>query len=260
MVKALIGFTGFVGSNLQRQRHFDATFNSSNISDIDGRGFSKIVCAGVAAVKWWANKNPEEDWQKISGLIDHLSTVEADVFTLISTVDVYGAPLGVTEDDRPDERDLHAYGINRLRLEDFVAKRFPQHHIVRLPALFGSGLKKNAIYDLMNDNMVEVINPASSFQWYPVARLADDLDIIEASKVRLVNTVTPPISMATIRDRLFPETQIGAKASGEAHYDIGTVHAALFGQSGRYMMSSEEVLADLQHYVSGEMRDAARGQ
>ena len=34
---ALIGYTGFVGSNLLRQRAFDATFNSKNIEQISGR-------------------------------------------------------------------------------------------------------------------------------------------------------------------------------------------------------------------------------
>ena len=34
---ALIGYTGFVGSNLVRQHSFDAMFNSQNIDSISGR-------------------------------------------------------------------------------------------------------------------------------------------------------------------------------------------------------------------------------
>ena len=41
---------------------------------------------------------------------------------------------------------LHPYGRNRLELEDLVRKEFDTL-VVRLPALFGKGLKKNFIYD-----------------------------------------------------------------------------------------------------------------
>ena len=56
---ALIGYTGFVGSNLLRQRPFDACFNSSNIDQIAGRSFDLVVCCGARAEKWKANADPE---------------------------------------------------------------------------------------------------------------------------------------------------------------------------------------------------------
>ena len=40
---ALIGYTGFVGSTLLKQRSFDACFNSANIDQIAGRSFD-LVC------------------------------------------------------------------------------------------------------------------------------------------------------------------------------------------------------------------------
>ena len=61
MADALIGYTGFVGSNLLRQRAFDATYNSKNIGDIAGREFELLVCAGAPAAKWLANSKPDED-------------------------------------------------------------------------------------------------------------------------------------------------------------------------------------------------------
>ena len=51
---ALIGYSGFVGGNLLRQRSFDACFNSSNIEAIAGRSFDLVVCAGAPAEKWKA--------------------------------------------------------------------------------------------------------------------------------------------------------------------------------------------------------------
>ena len=121
---ALIGHTGFVGSNLLRRRDFDATYNSSSIGDIDGRRFDAVVCAGAAGVKWWANQNPGEDRVRIEGLMRHLDTIEASHFTLVSTVDVYDTPVGVDEDDEPSPDRLHPYGRNRLMLERHVVDRF----------------------------------------------------------------------------------------------------------------------------------------
>ena len=61
MATALIGYTGFVGGNLMRQQHFDAWYNSTNIHTIDGKNYSLVVCAGVPAAKWIANREPVQD-------------------------------------------------------------------------------------------------------------------------------------------------------------------------------------------------------
>jgi len=150
MRDALIGYTGFVGGNLFRQHVFSANFNTKNIHEIIGESFDLVVCAGVKAQKWYANAHPEEDLADIQALIDILEKVEIKRFVLISTIDVYPHAVGVNEDTVIDESQLQAYGKNRLYLEKWVASHFKDHHIVRLPGLFGYGLKKNFLYDLMN--------------------------------------------------------------------------------------------------------------
>ena len=247
---ALIGHTGFVGSSLLQARAFGATFNSANIGDIEGRHFDDVVCAGVSAVKWWANQNPEADRARIENLMRHLATINADNFTLISTVDVYNPPLGVSERDAPVLEGLHAYGGNRAMLERFVAERFARHQIVRLPALFGSGLKMNALYDLMHDNRLDAINPASSFQWYPLDRLAGDLCTARARGLDMLNLATEPLRMEEIRQRFFPASRIGAKAAGEAHYDTRTIHDAVLGGSNGYAMDRDAVLEAIGRFVA----------
>ncbi len=247
---ALIGHTGFVGSNLLRQRAFGAVFNSASIGGIEGRGFDDVVCAGVSAVKWWANQNPDEDRARIEALMRRLETVRARNFTLISTIDVYARPLGVTERDPPALEGLHAYGRNRAALERFVAGRFETHQIIRLPALFGAGLKKNALYDLMHNNRTALINPASSFQWYPLERLGADLARARGAALAVLNLATEPLGMAEIRDRWFPATPIGAEAAAEAHYDMRSLHALAFGGAGAYMMNKQAVLEAIGRFVA----------
>jgi hypothetical protein len=47
MAKALIGYTGFVGTTLMKQTQFDDFYRSTNISDIKGKKFDLVVCAGA---------------------------------------------------------------------------------------------------------------------------------------------------------------------------------------------------------------------
>lgn len=251
MATALIGHTGFVGSMLCRTESFDLHYNSSNIEAIAGQSFDRIVCAGVSAVKWWANKNPEEDMHRIQILMDHLANVACERFTLISTIDVYGQPVGMTEEDDPYFPGLHAYGKNRLVLERFVRERFVRCHIVRLPGLFGPGLKKNVIYDMMNRNQIEVINPDSRFQWYPVPRLGADLAKVEGAGIDLVNIVTEPVATRDIQSRFFPDLAIGGAAGPTLVYDNRTIHSTVLGGPGPYHLSADEVMTDLAAYLEG---------
>lgn len=251
-VRALIGHTGFVGSNLIGQQGFDKLYNSTSIGQIDGDHFTDVICAGVGAVKWWANQNADEDRARIEGLIAHLDTITTDNFTLISTIDVYGSPIGVSEADQPILEGLHAYGSNRAMLERYVSDRFANHQIVRLPALFGAGLKKNAIYDLMNGNRIDVINGASVFQWYPLERLSADLELARTRHLGVVNLATEPVSMEEIRARFFPGSAIGADAAPQARYDMRTIHDAEFGGVDGYILDKAGVLAAMERFIASE--------
>ena len=249
---ALIGHTGFVGGELSRQRDFTAVFNSSNIESIRGQTFDRIVCAGVSAVKWLANKEPKQDWVSIQRLMECLSNVSAADFVLISTIDVYRQTAGLTENDAPSTEGLHAYGLHRLRLESFIAERFPGHAIVRLPALFGTGLKKNALYDLLHDNQIDQIPSNAVLQWYPTGHLGGDLDLIAASGLRIINIVTEPITMESIRDRFFPDARIGPRMSVPLAYDLRTIHASVLGGHDGYHLTAGQVLRDMEEFVMQE--------
>ena len=256
LVTGLIGHTGFVGGNLDTPGRFTHRYNSRDFHDMKGQRFDALVCAGVSAAKWVANREPEEDWRRIEALTRVLDTVEASRFTLISTIDVYPDPSsGWDETARLDGLDNHAYGLHRLRLEDWARRRFPHCIIIRLPALFGPGLKKNALFDLMHGNMVDRINPASRFQWYPLTRLWDDMARIDDAGIPLVNLFTEPLAMSDVIDQLFPGAPVGPAAPPAPHYNLRTCHASLFGGRAGYMLDSAAVLEHMTHYVHG-----ARGE
>lgn len=254
MSSCLIGYTGFVGSNLLAQRDFDVLINSKNFHTMEGKHFSEIVCAGVSAVKWKANKNPEEDWAKIQALIDVLNTVSADSFVLISTIDVYSVCKDVDELSDCHNPAHHAYGRHHLAFEDFCRERFPCLTIVRLPGLFGAGLKKNVIYDLLNDNCLEMINPASKFQYYDLGNLTEDIRKAQAAGLDLVNFFTEPIQTQEIIDAFFAGKSVGGgdRMSPLVEYDMRTRYASLRGRDSGYLYSHDEIMSLLASYIERE--------
>lgn len=149
MVDGLIGCTGFVGTNLLAAHHFCGKYNSKNIARIAGKKFDMLVCAAAPAAMWAANKDPESDLKNISQLISCLANVQAKHFVLISTVAVLADSTGFDESADCFESGK-AYGKNRRWLEEACASLFPRSYIIRLPALFGVGLKKNFLFDIRN--------------------------------------------------------------------------------------------------------------
>jgi len=146
-VTMLVGYTGFVGSNLAATHKFDYLINSKNIESAHNVKPDLLVYAGVRAEKFLANTNPDADMDNIREALENIRKIAPKDIVLISTVDVYKKPVDVDEDSEMDIENLHAYGANRLWLEEQVIKEFPEAYIVRLPGLFGRNLKKNFLYD-----------------------------------------------------------------------------------------------------------------
>lgn len=250
MTTALIGHTGFIGSHLAAAGHFDLLLNRSNMHLLTGKRLSRLVCAGLPAAKWLANRDPDADRANMESLMRNLSSVEAERFILVSTIDVY--PRTVAADEAFDcaTAPNHAYGRHRLEFEGFVREHFPGAQIIRLPAVFGPGLRKNIVFDLVHDNGLERINGQSRFQWYPLARLARDIATAEDAGLPLVNLFPEPVETSWIIDRFFSHKAIGGRPDPVAVYDLQTQHGVLFGGTGRYIMSRRAVEAHFTEYFA----------
>jgi nucleoside-diphosphate-sugar epimerase len=248
VTSALIGHTGFVGGNLRRQIPFDVQVNSSNVDELRGRKFHLVVCAGARAEKWKANQDPEADLAGIERLLSVLRDVRADRFVLVSTVDVFEKPVGVDESAPADAR--HPYGRNRRMLEQVCEERFGAQ-VLRLPGLFGPGLKKNAIYDLLHENQVEKIHPESTYQFYDVRHLWADAEKAHGAGIRLLHLATEPVAMGEVARRFFGR-ELRAPGGTPARYDLRSRHAAAWGASGGYLRSREDVLRGIEQFVREE--------
>lgn len=146
---ALIGDTGFVGGALRRDQDFDVTFNSRTITDIEGQSFDRLICAGAPATMWAANANPDSDAANLDRLASCIEAARFERLVLISTIAVLQDSSARYTESTAQYCLAPAYGRNRRALEERLLA-LPGVTVLRLPALFGPGLKKNFLFDLMN--------------------------------------------------------------------------------------------------------------
>jgi nucleoside-diphosphate-sugar epimerase len=145
---ALIGSTGFVGGHLTAQHGF-AGFNSRTVAQARGQAFDTLVCAAAPGSMFEANKFPDQDRARVEAVMQALDGVTARQMVLVSTIAVLDG-FAADGEDAAIWQETTPYGVNRRALEVFCAGRFERCLVVRLPALFGDGLKKNFIFDILN--------------------------------------------------------------------------------------------------------------
>ena len=258
MSDALIGHTGFVGGTLLRQRPFDELYNSKNVETIAGKSFGLLAVSAMPAAKWIANRDPDGDRAVLDRLIGCLRQVAAEQVVVMSTVDVYPTPIDVDEDSPIDAAAQQTYGRNRLLLERMAAEHFPRLLVVRLPGLFGAGLKKNSIYDLLHNNEVNKIHAGGMFQFYNLDHLWRDIETALAARLTLVNFATEPVSVRDVAREAFGLDLTNDTGQPPARYDMRSKHAAQFGGRDGYLYSRTQVLAELQEFVEGERKGVGR--
>lgn len=235
-MNTLIGHTGFVGSNLSKQFSFNKFYNSKNINDIINYEHELVVCSGISSVKWQANKNPEQDYKQICSLIKNLEKTKIQKLILISTIAVYDNPAD------------NAYGQNRLYAETYLKNTFDDIHIVRLPSLFGDGLRKNAIYDLLNNEYSFLPNKHSVFQYYCLDYLWQDIKKVVDNDISVLNIATEPVIFSDVL-KMFDNVEINSDK--KPHYEnMLSNYGHLWDSNNSYLYSRKQVLNDLERFIN----------
>ena len=262
MRSALIGYTGFVGSNLRAAHSFTDCYNTANIDDLRGQSYDLVVSAASRADSHWVNQHGAEDLAAIEQYLAVLSTVHAAQLVFVSTVCIYPGGTSPDETTALSADGLTPYGANRLHLERRLADRFPTL-AVRLPQLYGAALKKGIVYDLLHDYRVEYIRPDDRFQYYDLRRLWSDVELALDAGLTTLNVATPALSSARVAADCFDrdisaQTVPGAPNPFAQMYtrDMRTVHAELFGGPPGYLMDEAAELAALRAFVA-EARGAS---
>lgn len=255
MTSALLGYTGFVGSNLLDAHAFDDVYNSSNITDIAGREYDLVVSTANRADSFRINNNGAADRAEIDQLIDLVSTARIKKLVLISTVCVYPGGGSPDESTPLSEHGLTPYGANRLHQERRFAGMFDTT-VVRLPQLYGARLRKGVVYDLARDYRVEYIRPQTRYQHYDVRRLWHDITMATEAGLTSMNIATPAIDNAELAREVFGR-DIAAQVPREQESpfaqmytrDMRSEHAHLFGGADGYLCSKESELDQLRDFV-----------
>lgn len=247
-MKILIGNTGLIGKNLKDQQEFDYEFNSKNIEKLyECPDNCDLYLSCLPATKWIINQNVKNDLDNIMKIFFQISKKKYGNVYLFSTIDVYcNSPLYVNEDYSPNFLNFN-YGSNRLLFENIIKQfiKCENFYIFRLPALFGDYLKKNVIYDLLNDNRVDNINLNSYYQWYNLKNLTNDIEILtnKNKKECLFNLFSQPIYTEELVAELFPEFNLHKKDE-LITYDYTTK----FSPSG-YMLEKKQVLKQIKDFI-----------
>ncbi len=184
--------------------------------------------------------------------MDSLQEVSAGCLVLISTVDVYRMPPAVDEETPIDPHVLDPYGRHRFFLEEFVRRQFKNSIIIRLPGLFGQGLKKNFIYDLLHHNRPDLTDRDSVFQFYDLAHLWTDLQKVSSMNLPLINFATEPVKAADVARICFGMEFTNKTEKPPVQYDMRTRFAHIFGGKGDYICSEQETFDRIRAFIKTE--------
>tara|TARA_X000000950_G_scaffold36548_1_gene39052 strand:- start:9085 stop:9819 length:735 start_codon:yes stop_codon:yes gene_type:complete len=242
MKKALIGYTGFVGGNCNHN-NYDALINSSNISDFFNSSFDLIVIAAGDARKWYSNKYPKEDIYHIRKLVSEIKKINAKKIILCSTIDIY-------DENSVNEKNYsvknHAYGINRYWMENEIKDNFRDLKIIRLGGLFGKGIKKNLIFDILNKryDQIQNYNLNSTFQFFYLTEIENLFKEVLLNEIKTINAVSEPISVREILDVLDFDYRKLSFSNKIFNYNIKTIH-----RNSGYLDSKKSILKKLSQFI-----------
>jgi nucleoside-diphosphate-sugar epimerase len=249
-MKILVGDTGLIGTTLKEKITFESTFNSKNIQELqeikDDNVTIYLSC--LPATKWLVNKDIKSDIKNINSIIEIISKLRYKKIILISTIDVYCDSPQLSDEDTIIHVKNLSYGTNRYYFELLVKNLcvYEDLKIFRLPALYNKHIKKNILYDLINNNNVNQINANSSFQWYNLNNLDNDIRLYSAlhPKRNVFNLFTEPLDSIEIV-KLFPHHIPHVPfSSNRNEYNFKTN----LNKTG-YILSKDEVLNDIKEFV-----------
>jgi len=236
---ALIGYTGFIGSNLLNFDNNLIKYNSKNIHKIKNQKFNLVICAGTSSKIWLAKKKPLEDKRKIKNLMNNLKFIKANKFVLISTCEIYGNKKNCLENNDNVQNINTNYGLNRYLLEKFVEKKFNNHFILRLPIVYGKNFKKNCIYDLINNNEIHKLNGSDLIQIYDVKNLKKHIKYVIKNNIKKLNISSKPIKLGVISKKFFNIRLINKIKHRKIN--LKSIH----GNNKEYFLSQNKTLEDL---------------
>lgn len=261
---ALVGYTGFVGSNIyvRASNRIEGVYDTQNVEKAYGLEPDVLVFAALRSDKQLAQRAPYEDYERVLEAQRTIKKINPAKLVLISTTDVYKNPVGVDEEnsvfalgsDKADKEGIMPYNLNRCYFEAWARKNYPNLLIMRLARPYGLNQKTDFLKDFTDENVMKQIDSKSKYQLYPLSRIWEDIQTALVEKLQVVNMTSEPISAAEIYHSL---TGTDWKSASEKDVskkiltteDVMSIHANKFGGSGNYICSKREILGSLKQFV-----------
>ncbi len=160
----IIGFEGYVGSSLYEEcmkRDWNVVgINRKNYSDKINDHYDILINTAMPSKRFWALKNPLEDFDASVRL-----TAE-----IIYKWD-YRKIIHISSVSSRCQLD-HPYGLNKKCAENLVLDSNKNNLVIRLGSMFGDGLDKGILVDLINNNEI-FISGESRYNFIDIKKNAE---------------------------------------------------------------------------------------
>jgi len=261
---ALVGYTGFVGSNIyvRASNRIEGVYDIHNVEKAYGLEPDVLVFAALRSDKQLAQRAPYEDYERVLAAQRNIKKINPAKLVLISTTDVYKNPVGVDEEnsvfavgsDKADKAGVNPYCLNRYYFEEWARKNYPELLIMRLARPYGLNPKNNFLKDFTDESFMRQIDSKSRYQMYPLSRIWEDIQTALAEKLPVVNMTSQPVSAEEIYHALTGKNwksglDKGASKRMQTTEDVMTIHADKFGGSGNYICSKKEILGSIKQFA-----------
>lgn len=261
---ALVGYTGFVGSNIyvRASNRIEGVYDTQNVEKAYGLEPDVLVFAALRSDKQLAQRAPYEDYEQVLEAQRNIKKINPAKLVLISTTDVYKNPVGVDEEnsvfavgsDKADKVGVMPYCLNRYYFEEWARKNYPDLLIMRLARPYGLNMKNNFLKDFTDESVMKQIDSKSKYQLYPLSRIWEDIQTALVEKLPIVNMTSEPVSAEEIYHCLTGKHWKSASEKEASKKmltteDVMTIHANKFGGSGNYICSKSEILGSIKQFV-----------
>jgi len=192
MIVGLIGSNGFIGSAISRQLNLRGvpTINIFKHTDLASIGpIDVLIDANGNSRKYIADTDPLLDFDlTVKPVLSRLVNIKPKTYVYLSSGEVYGEVqnLDTTIEDRLSASTQRSnYGMHKYLSELLVQQHSERYFIIRLGGFVGAGLRKNPVFDILNNQALRVA-PQSKFQFM-------DVDYAAAILLDLINRASPGI-------------------------------------------------------------------
>ena len=178
----IIGAEGLLGSEIFFRLQKIITFElcpiqSSNINQYDKFECDLLINANGSSRKGWCNENPKESMHiNCISTYEYIKKFKPKRYILISSIEVYSNLEKLSTTREIDANTNHSlisnYGLHKLVTENIIRKYYSDYLIIRLPALLSKKLKKNVVFDIVNNRNL-FISPESYLNFISTQAVAE---------------------------------------------------------------------------------------